>query len=173
MRVLFTTPILEHPAAGGPQLRIENSIKSLARVCELDIIHRAPYPSASVERTDSYFAKYARSYHSWFDYAANRRLRPIFRIIERIFPLNQNRQINKLVKYVNANEINVIWFGYGNISYPLIAGLKRNIPHVKVVCDTDSVWSRFVLRELPFVEGHGDERFKMLAHGKKRRKNLG
>ena len=32
MRVLFTTPILEHPAAGGPQLRIENSIKALSRV---------------------------------------------------------------------------------------------------------------------------------------------
>ena len=41
MRILFTSPVLEHPAAGGPQLRIENSIKALARVSELDIISRS------------------------------------------------------------------------------------------------------------------------------------
>ena len=31
MRVLFTTPIMEFPAKGGPQLRIENSIKALSK----------------------------------------------------------------------------------------------------------------------------------------------
>jgi len=40
LRVLFTTPVLEYPPAGGPQLRIANSIKALARVCELDVVYR-------------------------------------------------------------------------------------------------------------------------------------
>ena len=31
MRVLYTTPVLEHPPANGPALRVENSIKALAR----------------------------------------------------------------------------------------------------------------------------------------------
>ena len=43
MRVLFTTPILEHPPAGGPQLRIENSIKALSRECERVILVDWPY----------------------------------------------------------------------------------------------------------------------------------
>jgi glycosyltransferase involved in cell wall biosynthesis len=43
-----------------------------------------------------------------------------------------------------------MWFGYGNISFPLIKRIKARLPSLKVVCDTDSVWSRFILRELPF-----------------------
>ena len=51
MRVLFTTAILEHPAAGGPQLRIENSIKALSRVCELDVINRAILSQETADRS--------------------------------------------------------------------------------------------------------------------------
>lgn len=40
VKVLFTSPIIEHPPAGGPQLRIHNSIKALARVCDLRIVAR-------------------------------------------------------------------------------------------------------------------------------------
>ena len=40
--ILFTSPIMEHPAAGGPELRIENSIKALSRICELDVISGSP-----------------------------------------------------------------------------------------------------------------------------------
>ena len=41
MKILFTSPIIEHPAAGGPQLRIENSIKALARVSNLYVVSRS------------------------------------------------------------------------------------------------------------------------------------
>lgn len=153
MRVVFTTPILEYPAAGGPQLRIENSIKALARVCELDIIYRAASPSSAQERTNAYFSKYARRYTTWFDYPANRWLRLMARIIQRISPPKKSQHLNKLIQYINTENVDVVWFGYGNISYPLIAGLKAELPDVKVVCDTDSVWSRFILRRLPFVDG--------------------
>ena len=56
MKILFTSPILEHPAAGGPQLRIQNTILALSRISDLDIIHRAPKPTAQTNRTDSFFA---------------------------------------------------------------------------------------------------------------------
>src|SRR5665647_470275 len=39
-KILFTTPSLEHPPAGGPHLRVENTIKALSRVCELHVVAR-------------------------------------------------------------------------------------------------------------------------------------
>ena len=58
----------------------------------------------------------------------------------------------KLIDFVKLNNIDCIWFGYGNISYSLIKTIKKTL-RIKVVCDTDSVWSRFILRELPFAKG--------------------
>src|SRR6267378_2432284 len=62
MKVLFTSPILEHPAAGGPQLRIENSIKALSRVCDLHVISRAPAPYAERVRTAEFLRPYCREF---------------------------------------------------------------------------------------------------------------
>ena len=39
-KIVFTSPVLEHPPAGGPPLRIENSIKFLARLSELHVVSR-------------------------------------------------------------------------------------------------------------------------------------
>ena len=41
-RILFTTPNLEHPPAGGPALRIENTIKALHQVAELHVVSASP-----------------------------------------------------------------------------------------------------------------------------------
>ena len=40
MKILFTTPVLEHPPAGGPELRIENTIKALTRLGEVWVVSR-------------------------------------------------------------------------------------------------------------------------------------
>ena len=48
-----------------------------------------------------------------------------------------------------------IWLGYGNISYPLLKYLKEN-SNYPIVLDTDSVWSRFVLRGLPFAKNESE-----------------
>jgi glycosyltransferase involved in cell wall biosynthesis len=60
----------------------------------------------------------------------------------------------------------VLWFGYGNISYPVMRAFRRLRPNLKIVCDTDSVWSRFVLRELPYATG---ERRKQIAKAGKKK----
>jgi glycosyltransferase involved in cell wall biosynthesis len=44
----------------------------------------------------------------------------------------------------------VIWLGFGNISYPLLKFLKQRST-LPVVLDTDSVWSRFISRELEYA----------------------
>ena len=55
-----------------------------------------------------------------------------------------------IIAYARRHRISVIWFGYGNISYDLMRLIKQRASGLKLVCDTDSVWSRFILRELPY-----------------------
>jgi glycosyltransferase involved in cell wall biosynthesis len=166
MKILYTTPILEYPAAGGPQLRIENSIKALARVCDLHIIHRASYDSPDVRRTDAYFSQFGKSYITTYDYPRLKPIRLLFKIYRRVLRFlgkTKDSHINSIINHIQNENIDVVWFGYGNISYKLIKDVKDRFPHVKAVCDTDSVWSRFVLRELPFAEGKRKEEIQRLG----------
>jgi glycosyltransferase involved in cell wall biosynthesis len=161
VRVLFTTPILEHPAAGGPQLRIENSIKALSRVCELDIISGSPLTVGNAGKEAKEF--YQRYCHEFctkpsltHPVSSNRYLRKLQRIARRLWRIHQSDlacDASFILDHIDRRNIDVVWFGYGNISYPLIKYIKTRRPQLKVVCDTDSVWSRFVLRELPYVSG--------------------
>lgn len=157
MKVLFTTPILEHPSAGGPQLRIENSIKALSRVCDLDIIHRASGPAELVERTGEFFRKYATEYHALSRPVPEgifpRGLSLAEKILNLLFGTRTAKHAAYILDHVDRRRIDVVWFGYGNISYPLMKYLKARRPGLKIVCDTDSVWSRYVLRELPYAKG--------------------
>jgi glycosyltransferase involved in cell wall biosynthesis len=157
MRILYTTSILEHPAVGGPQLRIENSIKALSRVCELDIIYRTPIPTEIVTRTSHYFESYASEYHVLFKPTSmgsfSRGLAFFEKVLNRLFGTRIIQQGKYILDHVERRQIDIIWFGYGNISYPLIKYIKSRRPDLKLICDTDSVWSRFVLRELPYASG--------------------
>ena len=153
MNILYTTPILEYPAKGGPQLRIESSIKALSKICNLHILHQASYPSNTVNVTDAYFRKFSENYQTIYRYPSNRFLRLAYKVLQKFFGVDFEHVAAKTIKYIRNNKIEVVWFGYGNISYQLIKAVKESLPEVKVVCDTDSVWSRFVLRELPYAEG--------------------
>ena len=48
-KILFTTPILDHPATGGPALRIENSIKALSQISEFYIHSRKPLNRSEIQ----------------------------------------------------------------------------------------------------------------------------
>ena len=172
MKILFTTPVLEYPAAGGPQLRILNSIKALNMVSELHVVSRVSFQalggvsaqkhfegichrfvcSASVQ---SDFFERIINYRMDKSFPLNKYLNIPFKILSRIYRLLIKKTSNKIIEdarfirgYTVKNGIDIIWFGYGNISYDLMKTLKEYLPDVKMVCDTDSVWSRYVLREL-------------------------
>jgi glycosyltransferase involved in cell wall biosynthesis len=157
MRVLFTSPILEHPPAGGPQLRIENSIKALSAHCELDVISRAPAPREARERT----AAFLRRYCAHFSYAprlerkppANRVLRRLRGAARRLVDADAREDTRLILEHAERRGADLVWFGYGNISYPVMRRVRAARPRLKLVCDTDSVWSRFVMRELPYADG--------------------
>ncbi len=151
IKILFTSPVLEHPAVGGPALRIENSIKALSKICELSIVSRVPRSVMGGESAESFYKKFCHD----FLYApsarlniANRYIRGLLREWRKLTGFKSD--VRYLLSVIDKKNIDVLWCGYGNISFELIAAMKAMRPDVKIVCDTDSVWSRFVLRELPF-----------------------
>jgi glycosyltransferase involved in cell wall biosynthesis len=159
MKVLFTTPILEHPPAGGPQLRIANSIKALSRVSELHVINRAPLHGRSGRDTLNHFSQHCQSC-TIAPSAAGLSERRIVRALQGIIrkASSQSRDARFLTDYALNHDIGILWFGYGNISFPLIRQIKTARPDLRVVCDTDSVWSRFILREIPFITNRNRRR---------------
>jgi glycosyltransferase involved in cell wall biosynthesis len=156
VRVLFTSPVLEHPPAGGSQLRVENTIKALAGVCSLDIISRSPPSLSGGQAAEEFYKNYAQEFHvapTARDLSGNRYVRKIQRVAGDFAQRHTKREADFLLSHVDRRAIDVVWFGYGNISFPLVRRIKELRPNVKVVCDTDSIWSRFILRGLPYTRG--------------------
>lgn len=156
MKILFTSPVLEHPAAGGSQLRVENSIKALAQVCEMDIISRSPPSVAGGTVAENFYRQFCTEFHVMpgvMHLSANKYVRKIQRILSNIGGRNLRREAEYLIRHADRRGMQVIWFGYGNISFPLIRRIKQLRPDLKLVCDTDSIWSRFVLRGAPYAKG--------------------
>jgi len=148
MKILFTTQILEHPAAGGPQLRIENSIKALAGLGDLWVVSRLREKLIGGRQATDFYSRLCRSfcYSPTAALSENFLLRNVQKLYFRF--LSPRADANFLICLYDLHKMDVLWFGYGNISWPLIRDIKRRRPDIKVVCDTDSVWSRFLLREL-------------------------
>jgi glycosyltransferase involved in cell wall biosynthesis len=162
-KILFTTPVLRHPASGGPYLRIENSIKALSYISELYIYCRSHLHSiggASAVKfykrfcKEFYFAPFAMSYVAITGFA-----RRVVNLAARIF-IRRNilaiqeeseNDFKDLLRIADRIGADLIWLGYGNISYPLLKYIKEN-SNYKVVLDTDSVWSRFLLRGLSYAK---------------------
>jgi glycosyltransferase involved in cell wall biosynthesis len=157
MKVLFTSPILEHPAAGGPQLRIENSIKALSTVCELDVVSRATLSPELARRTEEYLRPYCREFvtspRARRQPSHSRIVRVLTRSLRRAWDADSREDAHFLLSEIDRRRPDVVWFGYGNISFGVMRRIRAARPKLKLVCDTDSVWSRFVLRELPFATG--------------------
>ena len=149
MNVLFTTPFLEHPPAGGPQLRSVNSIRALAAECRLIVASR-DNAASTTQFMNGPFGELAEAVYQVpmpTNSPMARRLRRLVRLPAVDEAETSARFIADLVR---RHDVEVAWFSFGNISYPLIQRVQDAVPTLKIVCDTDSVWSRFVLREVPF-----------------------
>ena len=131
----------------GPQLRIQNSILALSRIVTLDIIHRASVVSPETNKTDSFFSQYSNQYTTLWSSSTNRIFNVFSKVFHRLAPFQTPKHGRFFVDYIKSNDIDVVWFGYGNISYSLIRYVRQKLPNIRIVCDTDSVWSRFVLRD--------------------------
>lgn len=166
MKILFTTPVLEHPAAGGPQLRIENSIIALNKISELHVISRVDRNQIGGEEAETFYTRNCRNF-SYSPSVSNLNKNKFIRKFQRVFRRFFCDDSKFIIDYINKNDISIIWYGYGNISFDMMKKIKSERPGVKVVCDTDSVWSKFVLRELPF-EKDPARKAKIESEGRKK-----
>lgn len=164
MKILYITPVLSHPAIGGPTLRVENSIKALNQISKLYIIACLSRARIGGKKAKEFYSQL--SYKFEFEPSAilNNRFPDVkfsikylrgvtnlcIRVIRKIIRLFFSDDVNYICKYIGKYNIDVVWFSFGNISYDLMKKLKEKLPKIKMVCDTDSVWSRFILRELSY-----------------------
>ena len=162
-RVLYATPILRHPPTGGPVLRVENSIKALNRMCELTVYCRIAEDKIGGAPATAFYRRHCRRF-LFSPHVVSENPRAILarravnfvsrRLLGRVLlPVTYHGPWEEFVDVIAAAvkvKADVIWLGYGNISYPLLRYLKEHSP-CPVVLDTDSVWSRFLLRGLPYA----------------------
>ena len=177
--VLFATPVLHHVPRSGPELRIENSIKALNKIARLYIYCRTnPRNIGGAKALEYYQGLSIKFFSKPVFFSKTTWKRQFVRIINlvskavtraEVFPRevpDSNGDFHHLVKTAKAVGADLIWLGYGNISYPLLKYIKDN-SNFKVVCDTDSVWSRFILRGLQYA-GNDLEKRKIQMEGKEK-----
>jgi len=168
-RLLFVTPILHHPPIGGPTLRIENSIKALSQISDMHIYSRVPVEELGGIKGLQFYRQLCTSFiFAPFAFPCNRYVTFLKRCLNKISRsiIGRNsvnpastkliEDFGYLLKIADKLKVDIVWLGYGNISYPLLRFIKANSRY-KVVIDTDSVWSRYVLRGLPYTDNEEEQ----------------
>src|SRR5437660_960501 len=80
--------------------------------------------------------------------------------------------VDGLRKWIADQKPDVLWLGFGGISYDLIP-LKQQTG-APVLVETECVWSRFILRELPFEsDPQRRERIRAVGRAKEEEERLG
>ncbi len=174
IKILYTTPILHYPNFSGPHLNIENSLKALSMIADIYLYSRISRDEVGGMKAIKHYEKYTQGL--------------FFSPLNRIYPTNlvnvltafifgkkyfaphsESERIYKdILKKAQDTKANIIWLGFGNISYPLLKFIKRNSSY-RVVLQTDSVWSRFILRGLPYTKDY-HRRIRIKKEGKVKEK---
>jgi glycosyltransferase involved in cell wall biosynthesis len=193
--VVFTTPVLQHPPIGGPALRIENSILALARISQVHLHCRVDWLSMGGLTGFKFYKRNVASFSIGAEHTRFRSLlsrlacgqqvllsrwagslpvkllnwaaRRFFYLFYRL--VNRTNEAQEIINIAKRNKAKIVWFGYGNISYNLMKKVKELDASLLLVCDTDSVWSRFVLRELE-VETDPVRRAKIQSEGRQKQR---
>jgi polysaccharide biosynthesis protein PslH len=152
MTILYVTPIFEVPPAGGPQLRVYNSILALSRIVEVRLYHIEHVKSEVTADENRFLSTYCESYSRGHNFTIKRSdgfLNWFFsRSSNAIMNFSVDKHVLEIEKLISTHNINIVWFSFGNISYKIIRNFKKRNPKIKIICDTDSVWSRYILRGL-------------------------
>ena len=179
--VLYVTPILGYPAFGGPRLRTYNTLRALARCADVSLFltdqpdtpDRAaarahlltfcrdvvfPDPESSPSRVRGALRTLVPSPVR----SVVRRLRPPVHVESDALVERDPAVIDRLRDWILTAGPDLVWLGFGGISYDLVP-LKAQTGK-PLVLETECVWSRFVLRELPF-EADEQRRQRILREG--------
>jgi hypothetical protein len=167
-KLLFATPVLHPPPIGGPTLRIENSIKALSRISDLYLYIRIGEKHIGGREATRFYKKISKgviySPHIKPNSPSQIFLKRLFNYISMkllkrktfdIYYPGGCEDYEDILVFARKLKPDAIWLGYGNISYPLLKFLKEN-SNYPIILDTDSVWSRFVSRGLPFAKNESE-----------------
>jgi glycosyltransferase involved in cell wall biosynthesis len=164
--VLYTTPIFGYPAFGGPRLRTYNTLKALARVADVSLYLTDQPDALDWDAARQHLLAFCRDVH--FPEAPPRP--GLVRRVGRRFvppglrarlrgghtpasdeataPRRDPAVVEGLRQWIATKQPDVLWLGFGGISYDLVP--LKDESAAKLVLETECVWSRFILRELPF-----------------------
>lgn len=177
-KVILIAPMLSFPAKGGPYLRTMNGIKALHRLSELHIISRVSSRYLGGEQAQKRLASLCHrflfcpsvagvdsAFDNLFDILSSKPLiKSVIKYIQglliyemvmffmrRYFEVKTSKiDAQYIVEYARKQRCHIIWFTYASISVDLIKQVSRLDPRLKIISDTDSVWSRFIARGIPY-----------------------
>lgn len=155
-KVVFFAPILEYPPAGGPQLSVINAIKVLHQISELHIVTTVPPNQIASPGALSFFKEHSHAlvHAPSSKWAANNRFfGRVLRKVKRVAaPVFAKIDVDYVVDYANLHAIDVFWVDRVlEHAFSVFRRLRRLCPEAVIVGDTEAVYSRFILRELPLV----------------------
>ncbi|MCH7826839.1 MAG: glycosyltransferase [Bacteroidetes bacterium] len=166
----MTTPIIEYPPKGGPLISVDSCIKALSKISELYIIARIPQNQIGAIETEVFYSKFCNDYlyvPSNNNLSSNRYLRKFQKIARDFLSIDSNFIIN----YFDEKDIDILWCDRGiSTSASLIKKIKKKRPDIPIVCDTEAVQSKFILREIPFQKSYF-KKIKIYLKGKKAQRN--
>lgn len=152
--VLFFTPILEYPPAGGPQLRVVNAIKALNKICKLHIVTSVgsslnPDLIAFIEKNCASIEYAPTSVWNSRNPVISMLMRRSRRVFSYFFAIID---VNFVINYAEKIGAEIFWVEYVlPHSFGFLKRLRKRLGSVPIIADTDSVYSRFILRELPYI----------------------
>ena len=155
-RILFFAPILEYPPAGGPQISVMNAIKVLHQISELHIVTTVSPTQLGSPDAQNVLQQYCHK----LVHAPSSRLHTRNRIVAKIVrkfrrlaaPLLATADVAFLMKYATQNSIEIFWIDRVlEHAFAVFRQLRGRLPQARIVGDTEAVYSRFILRELPLV----------------------
>lgn len=150
-QILYTSTVFGYPPIGGPEMYVANTIRALSINYEVHVLSGSSNSLANLNSFEYETFKHSCGLISYREYSNtnfnSRILNKIFRGLALFGFSNHVREFAKLTCHHAAeNRCKIVWVGYGNISFQYIRQMRKIDPSLLIVCDTDSVWSDFVLR---------------------------
>lgn len=153
--VLYISRFLQHPPSGGPQIRVDSSIKVLSQICELHIASLAAIDFVGGQNAIPYF-RHITPHFTFTEAVApgiKLKIKALLGKMFRFFKLpfaGRTNNLDWIIRYVDQNNIKIIWVNYSNYEIELIKQIKRRRPDLIIIGDTDSVWHRFLSRGVKY-----------------------
>ena len=149
--ILYTSTVFGYPPIGGPEIYVANTIRALSLNNNVHLLSGSSNSLTNQNDFDHEAFKQSLGINTYQEYTNtkfnSRVSNKIFRGLALFGFSNHVLEFDRLTSdHAAENNCRIVWVGYGNISFQYIRQLRKLAPNLLLVCDTDSVWSDFVLR---------------------------